>query len=372
MKTSIFVIEDVRELLLMYRNLFNLLTLGVLLAACSRTVPHIVVVCEENNVGNCIVKWEMYPFAKGKVKVYASTNPDVIPEKVPIAMADIADQKLTIITTDPVRRYYYTLVFDDKYRVKVATRNINIPGIQNFRDLGGYPSYSTKKNVRWGMLYRSAEIDSLEDSSIGELKNLGIKTIIDLRSLGEVDRQTNLQRDFDVVHIPVSIDGVESLLKEVHEQKIKSDTIYRVMEQMNRELTSKFDKEYRQVFDILLDKGNYPVVIHCSSGKGRTGVVSALILAVLGVDEETIMEDYCLSNDYFNIPAASEYAYHLPAHSQEAITTVFSAREDFLNAAREEAERRYGDMGTYLQKGIGLTKDEIKRLRSMLLVDGGR
>ena len=76
---------------------------------------------------------------KGNVKVYASTDPDFIPEDTPVAVADISDLKMTIITNDPTKRYYYTLLFGDKYRVKIATRNVNIPGIQNFRDLGGYP-----------------------------------------------------------------------------------------------------------------------------------------------------------------------------------------------------------------------------------------
>ena len=142
-----------------------------------------------------------------------------------------------------------------------------------------------------------------------------------------------------------------------------------MVEQMNREIVDQYTKEFHQIFEILLDKNNYPVVVHCSSGKGRTGIVSALILAALGVNEDIIMEDYRLSNDYFNIPSASKYAYQLPVRSQEAITTLFSAREDFLNAAKDEIEKKYGDIDTYLQKGIGLSKNEIKRLQSILLTD---
>lgn len=351
----------------MYKNLFNWLTLILILPSCSETSPNISVVCEENNVGNCIIKWETAPLIKGQVKVYASTCPEMILEDTPIAMADIADERMAIVPPDPSMRYYYLMVFNDKYRVRVATRNINVPGMQNFRDLGGYKSSETSKNIRWGKLYRSAQIDSIDHCSFRELKNIGIRTIIDLRCEEELNNYPKLQDGFHVVHIPIATGNMDELLLSIQRGKIKCDTIYRTVEQMNRELISNYQKEFKQIFETLLDCSNYPIIIHCSSGKGRTGVASALILAALGVNEDVIMEDYRLSNDYFNIPNASKYAYQLPSNSQEAITTIFSAREDFLNAAKEQAERMYGDMPTYLEKAIGLNEEKIKKLRCLLL-----
>lgn len=353
----------------MYKNLFNWLTVLLILPSCTDTPPSISVVCEENNVGNCIVKWEIAPQMKGEVKIYASDNPDLIPENNPVAMANIADGRMTIVTDNPSRRYYYNMVFNERYRVKVATRNVNIPGVQNFRDLGGYKSSATGENLRWGMLYRSAQIDSISPCARQELHNIGIKTIIDLRSEEELTNNPQLvDSRFNIVHIPMATGNMDHVLQGIQDGKIKSDTIYRIVEKMNRQLVVNYRKEFKQLFDVLLHHNNYPVVIHCTSGKGRTGVVSALILAALGVNEDIIMEDYRLSNDYFNIPKASNYAYKLPINSQEAITIVFSAREDFLNAAKDQIEVQYGDVKTYLKRGIGLSDEDIQQLRNILLV----
>ena len=350
----------------MYKNLLNWLAVLLLFPSCSKTPPTISVVCEENNVGNCIIKWETAPFIKGQVTVFASTNPRIIPETMPVAAADISDGKMTIITDDPSQRYYYLMVFNNKYRVKIATRNVNIRGIQNFRDLGGYKS-EAGKNVRWGMLYRSAQIDSLDCSAQRELRNIGIKTIIDLRSPEERANYAQLQEGFNMVHIPIQTGNMEYILQGIQEGRIKGDTINRIVERMNRELVMNYREEFKKLFEILLVPDNYPAIIHCSSGKGRTGVASALVLSALGVNEEVIMQDYRLSNDYFNIPKASKYAYKLPVNSQEAITAVYTSKEDFLNAAREEIEQTYGDVPTYLSKGLNLNTEDIRKLRKILL-----
>lgn len=351
----------------MHKNLLIYLFLINLLPACNGIAPHITVVCEENNIGNCVVKWETAPLIQGHVKVYASTNPNHIPEHTPIAVANITDQRVTVITKNPSERYYYTLVFNDKYRVKTATRNINIAGIQNFRDLGGYPSYQLQKQMRWGMIYRSAEINRLSNFSFRELKHLGIKTIVDFRVPDESANKKPLQEGIRVIHIPVTVGSLGYILQGIENQSIRTDTVYRIAEAGSRALVREHTPVFRQLFDVLLEKDNYPLIIHCSSGKGRTGIAAALILAALDIDSDIIMEDYLLSNKYFDIARFSKFAYHLPAHTQEAITTLFSARESFLNAAKNEVEHMYGDVDTYLREGIGLKKEEIKKLQKLLL-----
>jgi protein-tyrosine phosphatase len=354
----------------MYKHLFGWFAALMLYPSCSDNSPDISVVCEEDprvGRGNCIIKWETTPVIEGKVKIYASTDPDKIPEKNPILTADISDQLATIVISDPTQRYYYKMVFDNRYRVVTASRNSVIPDIQNFRDIGGYPA-AKGKQVRWGMLYRSAQIESLSCSTFKELRNIGIKTIIDLRSAEEVLKTPHLEEQgFNVVYIPVGTINTDNVMQKLRDGQIKNDSIYRLKLRINREMATYYQAEYKKMFDVLEDEDNYPALILCTTGIDRAAIASAMILSVLGVNGETIMSDYLRSNNFFDIPRASGYGYRLPVRAQEAITTLFSAREEFLNAAKHQVEKNYGDVPTYLNKGLGLTDEDTRELRSILL-----
>lgn len=354
----------------MYKHLFGWLTILMLCPSCSDNSPNISVVCEEDprvGRGNCIIKWETTPVLEGKVKIYASTDPDKIPEKNPILTADISDQLATIVISDPTQRYYYKMVFNNRYSVVTASRNSVIPGIQNFRDIGGYTA-AKGKQVRWGMLYRSAQVENLSYSTFKELKNIGIKTIIDLRTFEETVKTPQLEEQgFNVVHIPIGTVNTDDVMQKLRNGQIKNDSIYRLMLRINREMVTYYRTEYKKMFDILEEEDNYPALIICSTGIDRTAIASAMILSALGVNDETIMTDYLRSNDFFDIPRASGYGYRLPVKTQEAITTLFSAREGFLNAAKSQVEKNYGNVPTYLDKGLGLSNENIRDLRNILL-----
>lgn len=353
----------------MIKRLWICLSLVPIITSCSQTAPDILVACEENNVGNCVVKWETLPSIPGKVKVYASTNPDQISEDAPVAMTDISSGFITIVTDNPMMRYYFLMDFNGKYRYKVAARNLNIAGIQNFRDLGGYRVRNENKIVRWGMLYRSADIDNMDEEAVHALHNLGIRTIIDLRDKREIRDRSRIERQFKVVNLPIREDEIDNFLHKVQLKEAICDTVSRLVEQSNRKMVLENLPTYRKIFNVLLNPKNYPAIIHCSSGEGRTGIVSALLLSALDVNDDEIMEDYCLSNKYFKVTEYSKFAYDLPAEYQEAVTTVFSARQDFLDAAFDQIRMDYGDIDNYLQKGIGLSKSKLKKLRSLLLID---
>ena len=352
----------------MYKNLLNGLALTLLLSACGRVTPHITAACEEDSASNSIImKWETRPAIEGEVKVFASTDPDHIRENRPVATAPIANQWMTIANNQPSQRHYYTLLFNDRYRVRVASRTVNVPGVQNFRDLGGYPVYAQHKRIRWGMLYRSARIDLSQPATRDKLNHLGIRTVIDLHTPSAPPLPAGtLPRQPRVVHIPIPVDCLTDILADIDQQRIQPDTIGRIVERINRHIVAANAPAFRQMFDILLDKENYPAVIQCSTGKGRTGIASALVLSALGVNDDDIMTDYRLSR--FNIPTAISYVYELPVRSQEALITLFSARENFLNAAKDEIERTYGSVDEYLTKAVGLQKDEQRQLQEILLV----
>lgn len=336
-------------------------------SSCTQATPNVAVICEENKVGNCVIKWETSPVIQGTVKIYASPIPEINTQSRAIAAATIEDQKATIITTNPTQRLYYTLVFNEKYKKLVGSRNVNIPSVQNIRDLGGYVSPSQQKSVRWGKVFRSAEIGSLPACSMKELNNLGIRTVIDLRSFKEARLNPTSDKYFKVVHAPLLNRNLDSILHKVKIGEIRSDTIDRIIANCYRKLVLRNQAEIKKVFDVLLDEENYPVMIECISGKEQTGILSALLLSALEVSPLTILQDYTQGDYFYSISKASNYAYSQPVSVQEAITVMYSAKQEYIEAAESAIEKEYGSVMNYLTDGLGLTKTDIKTLRSILL-----
>jgi protein-tyrosine phosphatase len=356
----------------MFKRLtFPVLSL-LLLSYCTQEKPDIRVVCETTPAGNYyLLKWETFPPLEGNVKVYESITPDSFNLYSPIAETEIYKGFKDIFAIRTLDRSYFCLVFDKKYSVITAERVIPMQGLNNFRDLGGYYN-NENRQTQWGKLYRSGSLSSATSQDMKVLDNLDIKTIIDFRT--EEDKyyypyKYTVPKVFNLplrCHRP-NIFGDKILSGEMK----KGDVIVRSQDVMASLLDDNSDY-YINMFDILLDKRNYPIVMNCASGKDRSGIASALILAALGVDLEQIVNDFLLSNqsiDYNSlIPNMSMFEDE--AEIQEAMTAMYRSFRETITWPFEMITKKYGSVDKYLEQELKLTPQKREKLKELMLYQG--
>ena len=231
--------------------------------------------------------------------------------------------------------------------------------IQNKRDLGGI---RTKDNrmIRPGMIVRSAQLTKAEDSDLD-----GIATIIDLRSVAERDEMPDRACGREYLPLPIfakvneGIDGVS------HEEKKERKPIPDMAELygiLMRVYAGSFGGVLRAIMRHDYSRG--AVLWHCSEGKDRCGMTTALVLEALGVDRELILEDY-LKTNLINKPKAERVREQLlQTHGQEmadAAYQAYIADERYLRSAWEE-------MGSdYIRGRLGIPEAELEAFRKTIL-----
>ena len=148
--------------------------------------------------------------------------------------------------------------------------------------------------------------------------------------------------------------------------------------EFHRMLTGLAREEYTQLLREAVDPANRPLVFHCSHGIHRTGTAAAILLSALGVPWETVREDYLLSNDYREEEVGhrlsqlrAKAAETLGVPPEEVDTTNMEAfyilESSYIDAALAEMVKEYGSVEGYIRNGLGMSDDEIQRLRAELL-----
>ena len=239
-------------------------------------------------------------------------------------------------------------------------RLVNLEGCLNFRDLGGYPT-DDGRAVRWQQVYRSDGLQALTAADVTRLRDqLRIGTVIDLRSTPEL-RATGrgllgaYQISFH--HLPL-YDGKMEALDDPAAVISLTDRYFllatHAREQIGRVITTVAEAEA-------------PLVYHCAAGKDRTGIVSAILLGLLGVREEIIVADYAASRENLDaiverLMATKGYRTMLAALPPGTLHAEPTTMVEFLDRLR----RRYGSMPGYAH-AAGVTDATIERLLERLL-----
>ncbi|MBT3337475.1 MAG: tyrosine-protein phosphatase [Anaerolineae bacterium] len=251
--------------------------------------------------------------------------------------------------------------------------------ISNFRDFGGYKTQNGK-SLKKGLLYRSGSLWKATSDDLDKLAALGIKTICDLRS--EQERRMEPDRIPDVEPItffnismrPI-VDYHSRSLKRLfslmfgHERKIdyieESRKAY-------RDYATGYLPQFKALLERISNPENLPVLIHCSAGKDRTGVVASLIQQMLGVPPETAMDDYLKTNDNMDqynadvMQQLSKLAYF--GVPWKMFVPLFDARRDYLNAAYTQVKEEFGALDGWMRKGLSFLERDHSALTKTLLM----
>jgi protein-tyrosine phosphatase len=235
----------------------------------------------------------------------------------------------------------------------------------NFRDVAG-PGYLTADGVRLrtGVLFRSNELQ-LSDVDAGAIAALGIRDVLDLRDHPEVEAHPDVEvpgAAWTHVRVPgIPMDDVATL----HSREAGLETMRRVYRVFVE------DDGARAAFGELLTRladAEHPQLFHCTAGKDRTGWASALVLRACGVPEETVVEDYLLTNRFDGTRAKylAMVREHLGEEKVAVYETVMVADAAYLAEADAALAEQFGDLEGYLYDGLRITEGTVAALRDRL------
>jgi protein-tyrosine phosphatase len=330
--------------------------------------------CEQ--IGPNTYRIEFQPTANsGAVEVFASSRPDRIDSEKPVGVLRNAGGNIAV--PDRAGRIYFHLKsLNGAIRV-VSVRRLPLEGANNFRDLGGYRT-ADGHYVRWGLVYRSGYLVNLTSKDSAYLNSLGIRLVCDVRADGERTRAPDPAQWTgnapEVLSVPIgpNRDGTlsaEDLKKRVAQINAETKDSIRGYDYAITDAP-----QYGKILHRIAE-GDLPAVEHCTSGKDRTGVFSAILLTALGVPRETVIQDYLLTTRYMLAPDSIERTtvdlqkiFGLSeAPDAATVKAIMTTRPETLQATFDSINQTYGSFDKYLRDGLKLSDSDLARLRDHLL-----
>jgi protein-tyrosine phosphatase len=246
------------------------------------------------------------------------------------------------------------------------SRFISFNSISNFRDLGGYQTRNGDV-VAWHHIFRSGQLNHMTESDFNILsKELGVTSVIDLRSDLEI-KKDGLGR---LTNLPIQYHNI-SLIPDSGDRKANIERYkgFTDMGQYYAHLVQKPDvgEKLIEALEIIAEPANHPLVYHCAGGKDRTGILTIILLSIMGVPDDDIIADYCLSASsveliYNRIRSDPQFSLEtsiLPDYVWRVIPQTVSI---FLTSIRTQ----YGSAWNYI-KAQGANHSLANRLEKALL-----
>ena len=262
-----------------------------------------------------------------------------------------------------------------------------VTGIENARQLGGYET-ADGRHVKRDVLLRTAKLSDAPSEELAALKDIyHLGVVVDFRTLAEREGAPDPE-----------IDGVDNIVLDVLDESSRTGAgaaiagIYEnggaepaevmlniirsgcVSERMYADMAfdPAAEKGFRDFFRILLENGGQKAVLwHCSGGKDRTGAAAVLLLLALGVNKETALRDFELTNEFLRekIAYMESRATELTDDPEEIawVKDLTGVNRKYMEKLLDTLEEKYGSQERYLTEGLGLDRTELEQLREMYL-----
>lgn len=245
------------------------------------------------------------------------------------------------------------------------SRHIPFEEVNNFRDLGGYQTQDGRV-VAWRRLFRSGAFHNMTTDDLTRLREeIGLTTVIDLRSTIEMERQgvgLLSESGIEYYSLPFITSRGEGKLREPFSFSNMGEFYLFLVKH------KEISRRVVEALEIIAEPENHPLVFCCAMGKDRTGILAAITLSLLGVFDEDIIEDYTLSALYMeewvkrmhNDSDIPEFARHLPRF-------FFKAAPESMALFLSTLQREYGSIRGFVE-AQGIDASLISRLEEALLV----
>lgn len=324
-------------------------------------------VVEKDREGDFLLKWEVSPDHEGDIDIYSSLTDSSLTNFTPLASKKVTDQVLKVSPMGSGLREFFMLRTAGVYSGVVANRIIEMNGIKNFRDIGGYFT-TDNRQIRWGQMYRSADVSNATLYDQERIRRLNIKMVIDFRSEKTAKRYPLLLHpSIRKVALPLAPMDAEKLDEQLEGEHFDRSDAIRYVQESYVNIVENHKEQFGEMFDLLTNDSNYPILLTGSLGKDGVGLASYFILYTLGVPHAVLEEDYMLSNREIDPAKAKIDARNLPEPLQEAVTAMLSVNRAYLNYVIDHIKQKYGSVDNYLEKELRVTVGKKNLLRKYLL-----
>ena len=260
-----------------------------------------------------------------------------------------------------------------------AGSRLLLQSLPNTCDLGAIETMDGR-HILPGRLLHSGELYHASHADQDDLlREYALRTVIDLRAQGEREnRPDDIMEGVSYQHLPLLDVDSGFLFDEVtfldQIGSLEGNPRESIRKQYQRMVKDPYTVgQLARVIEIIRKNEGGAVLWHCSMGKDRTSLVTAILLEILGVSREVILKDYLRSNLY--LAMEKEYAIELMAANgfdrraaEPKVDALFEVEEGYLKAAFETIESEYGSLSRFHRRGLYLTQKNIDDLKEKYLI----